>query len=61
VADDVAHRRVEAARRVHRDEDERSTIAVGPIDSFGDVLGEDRIDLAADVKLDDAGGSCALE
>ena len=51
--DDVAHRGVETAGRIDREENERGALVVGLVDAPVDVLGHDGFDFAVDAKLDD--------
>ena len=63
VLDDLAHRRIQAAGCVHRDEDQRRAAVIGLVDAAVDVLGHHRVDLTVDVQLDDArrfGGGVGL-
>ena len=47
------HGGIEAAGRIHRDQNQAGVLAVRLVDSVDDVFGENRLDFAVDTKLDD--------
>ncbi len=53
VVNDVAHRGVQAAWRINRDENQRGAVTVGLVDAAIDVFGHDGLDFTVDVELDD--------
>ena len=57
VLDDFLHRGLQAAGRIHGDQDQGRLFARGLVDALGDVFGHDGLDSVGDVQLDDARGA----
>ena len=57
VLDDFLHRGLQAAGRIHGDQNQGRFFARGLVDALGDVFGHDGLDVVGDVQLDDARGA----